>query len=609
MLNSLNVAQSGLVASRTSVENVMNNIANENTAGYKKRVVDVKEAELSDSRLTGRGAETLDVNRITNIYMYDNLMDERSKEAEYDELSTMLADIESLFYETEDSGLSADLDKFFQAIEDLRSNPYNEIYRTNLINQGNVLAQDLKGLYSEIEDREYITNQFLEDHVSEANALLQDIGNINREIQNAIVPSNDLLDKRDQLEYELAQYFDITVDRSETYSLMIGDVTAVRYSTNIHDIQIIENDLAQKDIYATDTGDNMLDISTLDAGDTVTYTLDKDLEVTVKIGETIAGFDPDGDSVDNVVTKDNVVQALVYKINDSSMASHVTAYNGAYSKDEYGNIYPQDPTDTDHFLMIESLTEGLEGRFEGKLIINDNDYTVDGNQVARFVDRNENRSVDATNDIHLEVFGEEIELTSGKLKPIIDNLQSTSEANKYEDYKSMLDNFAKTLSDVTEAYIFQGGTDYIYGNEASLVDPNSDNMKTIGLFEGSNVSTLQFNENVVRNLTQEDLDYLATVHWNEDLPIDKESGLTTSLSKYYQQIRVQVSSDKENVDYFKETQKAVAESLQLTYDKLVKVDKDEEMVNLIKYQSAYEANAKIITVVDEMLQTILGMKR
>jgi flagellar hook-associated protein 1 FlgK len=33
------------------------------------------------------------------------------------------------------------------------------------------------------------------------------------------------------------------------------------------------------------------------------------------------------------------------------------------------------------------------------------------------------------------------------------------------------------------------------------------------------------------------------------------------------------------------------------------------MVELIKYQSSYEANAKMITLVDEMLQTILGMKR
>ncbi len=36
MLKSLNVAQSGLSASKIAVENVSNNIANENTPGYKK---------------------------------------------------------------------------------------------------------------------------------------------------------------------------------------------------------------------------------------------------------------------------------------------------------------------------------------------------------------------------------------------------------------------------------------------------------------------------------------------------------------------------------------------------------------------------------------------
>ena len=38
-----------------------------------------------------------------------------------------------------------------------------------------------------------------------------------------------------------------------------------------------------------------------------------------------------------------------------------------------------------------------------------------------------------------------------------------------------------------------------------------------------------------------------------------------------------------------------------------RVDPDQEMINLLQYQAAYEANAKIITAVDEMLQTLLAM--
>jgi flagellar hook-associated protein 1 FlgK len=133
-------------------------------------------------------------------------------------------------------------------------------------------------------------------------------------------------------------------------------------------------------------------------------------------------------------------------------------------------------------------------------------------------------------------------------------------------------------------------------------------MKTIGLFDGVSVKTLKFDSAVVRNLTQENLDYLSTIHWNENIKIG-DSGAATSFSKFYQNIKVTISADKENVDYLKDTQDSVTESLKSTYDKLVKVDKDEEMVNLIKFQAAYEANAKLVTIVDEMLQTILGMKR
>ena len=131
-------------------------------------------------------------------------------------------------------------------------------------------------------------------------------------------------------------------------------------------------------------------------------------------------------------------------------------------------------------------------------------------------------------------------------------------------------------------------------------------MKRIGLFEGTDVHSFAFNSAAVHNLTQADLDYLSLIHWNENVMIGESE---TSFSKYYQSIRVAVSADKENVDYLKETQEAVTESLTLTYDKLTKVDKDDELVNLIKFQSAYEANAKLVTIVDEMLQTILGMKR
>lgn len=53
----------------------------------------------------------------------------------------------------------------------------------------------------------------------------------------------------------------------------------------------------------------------------------------------------------------------------------------------------------------------------------------------------------------------------------------------------------------------------------------------------------------------------------------------------------------------------ILKTLQNIYDKKTKVNIDEEMTNLIKYQRAYQANAKVIQTADEILQTTLDLKR
>jgi flagellar hook-associated protein 1 FlgK len=150
---------------------------------------------------------------------------------------------------------------------------------------------------------------------------------------------------------------------------------------------------------------------------------------------------------------------------------------------------------------------------------------------------------------------------------------------------------------------------YVSGNNKVDVSSSRASKVDIGLFSGSSVDTLVFNDGKVSGLNQDKLDYLSTMQWNKDVDFDGTGANNTSLSDFNQALRVQVSEDKENVDFRKSTQDAVTESLQNVYDKLTKVDKDEEMMNLIKFQAAYEANAKLITMIDEMLATILGMRR
>jgi flagellar hook-associated protein 1 FlgK len=384
---------------------------------------------------------------------------------------------------------------------------------------------------------------------------------------------------------------------------------------------MVTNNIVQKDVYAENNVSNLVNKSNWEkdgVADTITYTFDKDISVTVTNGEVldevVLNYDIDGDgSISGSMTVDNtnVVRALKYKINqDPKLLLYVEAHNGQYSLDKDGNKIEMNPQDKDYFLIVESKEAGIDGKFESQIIVNNNDTVdVNSNQISNIVQKNTNKSNDAQDDIHFEIFNEELNIKGGKVKSMLDNVDTTSSDNKFTKYKNMLDDFAKSLADISHSYINLGDGKYIFGKDNTTLHAKKAETQHIGLFNGATVKTLTFNKSVVSNLSQENLDYLTTIQWNEDTDIDGTGQSNTSFSKYLQKIKVTISADKENIDLMKETQETVIKSLQTNYDKYTKVNKDDEMINLIKFQAAYEANAKLITMVDEMLATILGMRR
>jgi len=620
MLGTLNVSQSGLKAAQTAVENVSNNIANENTEGYKKRVVQLTELEQSDSRVTGRGVSSSTAYRITSQYMYENILSENSKVNQYDKLSSTLGNIESIFQETDTSGFSADLNRYLQAVENLRSNPNSEVYETTLKNEGNTLVESLQNIYSDIEKQQSLEAEDLSANVSTINDILQEIGEVNQKMGQYNTSSNDLLDKRDQLEKELSMYVDIEIvtDNGE-YELKVAGETAVRYSTNVRSLTVEEENTPQIDKYVQDDGSNIdISSSNFDANDVITYKLNNEFEVSVTFGESITtDWNNDGTQTTKTVDKDNYVRALEHKINTTTGLSNlVQAYNGNYETNASGEkneVYPN----KDNFLLVESKVDGADGDFEGRitLVQKDNtDNTIIENRVNFFAE--EDYSSESTSKTFVSIYDKEISASSGILKSQLDNLDSTSYNNKIQDYKDKLDSFAQTLSDLTDAYI-KDGDDYIYGDtsiDGSASTYSDSEINQLNLFSGGSVMTLKFNENNVNDLEQEDLDYLATLQWKKDISFtgeeqDSTNSSVASLSEFFQDIRINVSSDKESNEFLLTTQETIQQSLENTYNELTKVDSDEEMINLIKFQAAYSANAKIITAIDEMLQVLLGLKR
>lgn len=629
MLSTLNVAQTGLSAARIAVENVSNNIANENTAGYKKRVVQLNELEQMDSQFTGRGVNASGAYRITSQYMYDKLMSENTKSNYYDKLSNMLSNVESIFAETTDSGLSADLNRYYQAVENLRTNPNSQVYKTTLQTQGNIVVESLQNLYTSVEKQQQTEKKELYVNVDDANNILKEIGSLNEKIEK-FGETNDLLDKRDQLELDLSNYADIKVSKDNGYyELTLGGQTVISNNTNVRTLNVVEDNSLQKDKYTLVNGSVTPNVvydalkynddftpKTIDANDIVTYKLNNEFSVSVTMGESLtADWDGDPNTADTTQTIDqnNLTRALVFKINSNAdMRDSIIAYNGDYSIDANGNKTTNN--NQDNFLRIESTFPGVSNQFDGRISIekrgNIDSTVVDARET---IYKNDSQSTTAESKVYIAINDKEVPIKSGVLKAQIENLSSDSSNNKYQVYLDKLDSFAQTLADISDKYIQTGTNEYIYGEQAAS-NGFTDVINSTGLFSGSNIKTLKFNKDLVNDLTQDKLDYLATIQWKKDLSFDgKGQNITltnkSSLGEFLRDLRVNVSSDKENVDFSKTTQANVTMSIKSTYDQLTKVDKDEEMLNLIKFQAAYTANAKMITTIDEMLQTLLGLKR
>lgn len=622
MLGTLSVSHTGLNAARYAIDNIGNNQANENTPGYKKRVIELSEIGQINGIMTGRGVLYDNIYRVTSQYLYDKLISETSKLNYYEKVDSVLGGMEMALKETDDTGFSAELNRYYQTVENLRTNPNSEIYKTDLRRQGEVLVDSLKNIYETIELQQKNEKKDIQANVDRINNILTDIATVNEKIQRFGTATNDLLDKRDLLEVQLAEYVNVSIDRdNDFYSIKIGDRTVLSNNTNVQKVNL--NDIKKEQIdkfnhIKYDTSNNTFQIydslkynedftpKQFKVGDLVTLKINNTYEVSVKIGEAL---DPNL-GLGSEVNLNNLTRVMTHLINeDTNLKGIVTAYNGDYYIDSDGNKITNDSKD--NYLRIESALPGVENKFEARVAIE----RLDSNDVGTYresIYKNEVESTQASTKTVLAVEDREINISYGEVKAQLENLDSTSEKNSYQEYLNKLDALAMTLSDVYDKYMVDDENKYIYGEAAS--DERLGKINNVGLFSGSSIKTLEFNKGVVNTLNQNQLDYIASIQWNDRLKFDgkaqtQDSTNQSGLLDFYRELRVGVSADKESNNYIKETQDVIKTSIKTSYDNLVKVDKDDEMLNLMKFQAAFTANAQIITAVNEMIQTILGMRR
>jgi flagellar hook-associated protein 1 FlgK len=209
-------------------------------------------------------------------------------------------------------------------------------------------------------------------------------------------------------------------------------------------------------------------------------------------------------------------------------------------------------------------------------------------------------NADGQSDIYSSISGKTVKsaLTGGKLGALIE-LQDAI----IPQYIQYIETFTDALADrVNELH--RGGFD-AYNNTGLDFFEIADADDSAGTIRVNTALAADFNRIAASTSVTgngENASLISAVQ-NELLINNQTSSLSSFLAATVGQIGQQVSLAKTNSD----RQSVIANHLNNQRESVSGVSIDEEMIRLIKYQMGYTAAGKMVSVVDEMLDTLMGL--
>src|SRR6188472_742138 len=199
----LSTTARSLDAQRYGLDAAGQNIANVNTPGYSRRVVDFGAVPPTSERLNaGNGVEVLGVRRLRDRFFDRRLFQENPAQNRESALAEALGVVESSLG-SPDATLNARLNQFFDGFSALAQAPTSSTARADVLARGQALAGEIRA-----------TDGRFRSSVDEINSLANRLASLNDRIANADESGTmTLRDEQNEVVKALSSYVDIeTID-------------------------------------------------------------------------------------------------------------------------------------------------------------------------------------------------------------------------------------------------------------------------------------------------------------------------------------------------------------------------------------------------------------
>lgn len=225
MANLFGIGLSGLKTAQTQLSVTGQNITNVNTAGYTRQTAlqAAQTPSYSGAGYLGNGSKVVDVERIYNQFLTNQVRTATSTNAEVQAFQSQLEQLNTLVSSSA-TGITPGLQSYFDALQTAIEDPANLPARQLFLSEAEGLASRFNTVQTSLTTQNQFIGQQMSTLTDQASRLATSIASYNDSIAVAAANGaqpNDLLDARDEAVRELSELIGVTVVQQDDNVLNI----------------------------------------------------------------------------------------------------------------------------------------------------------------------------------------------------------------------------------------------------------------------------------------------------------------------------------------------------------------------------------------------------
>jgi flagellar hook-associated protein 1 FlgK len=228
-------ALSALKTSQAALGVVSNNISNLNTPGYARRVINL-EALSAGGQLMG--VDVSSVQRVADQFLAQEQLAAGGAASQYDTMANMFSQLNGLLGGPGDNqSLAKQLTNLASAFATASQSPTSSAGRTGVINALNDLSSTFNNVFGTISSLRSQIDQQTVSGITSTNSLLKQVFDLNTQIKNATVQSDQpsaLLDQRDVALTNLAKVIGIKTSANPDGSVNVSTEDGINLVSNTY---------------------------------------------------------------------------------------------------------------------------------------------------------------------------------------------------------------------------------------------------------------------------------------------------------------------------------------------------------------------------------------